>query len=77
MGIAGGGQKGGRIESSGGGAMRGKSQRDKCAPRSLRVVRASSLGTRRTTSAVDWETGLPCQGWGAAMSASWLCEHRL
>lgn len=33
MGIAGGGQKGGRIKSRGGGGTRGKSQRDKHAPR--------------------------------------------
>lgn len=28
-------------------------------------------------TAVDWEAGLPSQGWGAAVSASWLCEHKL
>lgn len=69
MGITGGGQKGGGIESRGGEGTRGESQRDKHTALPVCWGQELQLWTG--------EAGLPCQVWGAAMSASWLSEHKL
>lgn len=71
MGIAGGGQKGGRIESRAGGGTRGKSQWDKHAPCSLRVGGASSLGTRDCCGLGSWAAQPGLGGSSVCIMALW------
>lgn len=76
MGIAGGGQKGGRIERVEGG-REGKASDTNVLCTLCVLVEHLPSAPGEQLQLWTGKLGCPARFWGAATSASWLCEHEL